>query len=73
MILLEEAADSFAAVIKEVASDGDQCFQCRSAAVGALLTNIQIHNLTPEDIMNPKNKLSVTALRRRARTSNIQK
>jgi bacterioferritin-associated ferredoxin len=49
---------SLQSLIDEVASDTTQCFSCRSAAVGALITNIRENKLSPEEIQESTRKMS---------------
>lgn len=49
-------------IIDEVASDTTQCFSCRSAAVGALITNIRENKLSPEEVQGSTRKMSAIQL-----------
>lgn len=49
--MLKRAAEEIQMLINEVMSDELLCFQCRSAAVGLLITNLHINQFYPEVIL----------------------
>lgn len=66
--MLQGPVEELQVLIKELIGDDNQCFLCRSAAVGALITNIHVQGLSAEDIATQWNTITWEAFHQRLKS-----